>query len=48
MSSNVAATRDALADSLQSVRVTASLLYSRRMQNIEYERERLKGVEKEA
>ena len=48
VSSNVAATRDALAERLQSVHVTASLLYNRRMQNIEYGRERLKGVEKEA
>ena len=46
VSLNVAATQDALAERLQSVHV--SLLHNRRMQNIEYGRERLKGVEKEA
>ena len=45
----VAATRDTLAERLQSVRETASLLYNRMMDNIEYGRERLKEiVEKEA
>ena len=49
VSAPVAATRDALAERLQSVRETASLLYNRMMDNIEYERERLKDiVEKEA
>ena len=43
------ATRDALAERLQSVRDTASLLYSRMMENMGYEQERLKDiVEKEA
>ena len=49
VSAPVAATRDALAERLQSVRETASLLYSRMMENTEYGRERLKDiVEKEA
>ena len=49
VSAPVAATRDALAERLQSVRETASLLYNRMMDNIEYGRERLKDiVEKEA
>ena len=43
------ATRDALAEKLQSVRDTASLLYNRMMENMGYGRERLKDiVEKEA
>ena len=43
------ATRDALAERLQSVRETASLLYNRMMENMGYGRERLKDiVEKEA
>ena len=43
------ATRDALAERLQSVRDTASLLYNRMMENMGYRRERLKDiVEKEA
>ena len=43
------ATRDALAERLQSVRETASLLYNRMMENMVYGRERLKDiVEKEA
>ena len=42
-------TQDALAERLQSVRDTASLLYSRMMENIGYEQERFKDiVEKEA
>ena len=49
VSAPVAATRDALAERLQSVRETVSLLYNRMMDNIEYGRERLKDiVEKEA
>ena len=48
VSAPVAATRDALAERLQSVRETASLLYNRMMDNIEYGWERLKDiVEKE-
>ena len=39
VSAPVAATRDALAERLQSVRETASLLYNRMMENIEYGRE---------
>ena len=49
VSAPVAATRDALAERLQSVRETASLLYNRMMENMGYGRERLKDiVEKEA
>ena len=45
----VTATRDTLAERLQSVRDTASLLYNRMMENIGYGQERLKDiVEKEA
>ena len=45
----VAATRDALAERLQSVRETAFLLYNRMVQNMGYGKERLKDiVEKEA
>ena len=44
----MAATRDALAEILQSVRDTASLLYNRMMENMGNGRERLKNiVEKE-
>ena len=43
------ATRDALAERLQSIRETASSLYNRMMENMGYEPERLKDiVEKEA
>ena len=43
------ATRDALAEKLQSARDTASLLYNRMIENMGYGRERLKDiVEKEA
>ena len=38
------ATRDALAERLQSVRETASLLYNRMMENMGYGRERLKDI----
>ena len=49
VSTPVAATRDALAERLQGIRETASLLYNRMMENIGYGRERLKDiVEKEA
>ena len=49
VSAPVTATRDALAERLQSVRDTASLLYNRMMENMGYGRERLKDiVEKEA
>ena len=45
----MAATRDALAERLRSVRETASSLYNRMMENMEYARQRLKDiVEKEA
>ena len=49
VSAPVAATGDALAEKLQSVRETTSLLYNRMMENMGYGRERLKDiVEKEA
>ena len=49
VSTPVAATRDALAERLQGIRETASLLYNRMIENMEYGRERLKNiVEKEA
>ena len=49
VSAPVAATRDALAEGLQSVSETTSLLYNRMTQNMEYGQERLKDiVEKEA
>ena len=45
----VTATRDALAERLESIRKTASVLYKRMMENMEYGRQRLKDiVEKEA
>ena len=44
VSAPVAATRDALAERLQSVRETASLLYNRMMENMGYGRERLKDI----
>ena len=48
ISAPVAATRDALAERLQGIRETASLLYNRMIENMEYGRERLKNiVEKE-
>ena len=40
----MAATRDALADRLQSVRETASLLYNRMVENMGYGQERLKDI----
>ena len=49
VSAPVTATRDALAERLQSVRDTASLLNNRMMENMGYGRERMKDiVEKEA
>ena len=49
VSAPVAATRDALAERLQGVRETASLLYNRMVENMGYGREKLKNiVEKEA
>ena len=49
MSALVAVTRDALAERLQSVRETASLLFNRMVEDMGYGRERLKDiVEKEA
>ena len=45
----MAATRDALAERLQSVRETASLLYNRMVENVGYGQETLKDIiEKEA
>ena len=46
ISAPVAATRDALAKRLHSIRETASLLYNRMMENMKYEREKLKGIVK--
>ena len=49
VSVRVAETRDALAELLQSIGKSASLLYNRMMENMGYGRERLKDiVEKEA
>ena len=49
VSAPVAATRDPLAERLQSISETASLLYNRMMESMGYGRERLKDiVEKEA
>ena len=49
VSAPVAATRDALAERLQSIGETASLLYNRIMENMGYGQEGLKDiVEKEA
>ena len=45
VSAPVTATRDALAERLQSVRETTSLLYNRMMENIGYgQQERLKDI----
>ena len=44
VSAPVAASRDALAERLQSVRDTASLLYNRMMNNIGYGQETLKDI----
>ena len=40
----VAETRDALAERLQSIDKSASLLYNRMMENMGYGRERLKDI----
>ena len=49
VSAPLAATRNALAERLQSVRETTSLLYNKMMENMGYGRERLKDIaEKEA
>ena len=49
VSAPVVATRDALAERLRSARETASLLYNRMMENMEYGWQRLKDIaEKEA
>ena len=49
VSAPVAATRDTLAERLQSVRETASLLYNRMVENMGYGQEKLKDImEKEA
>ena len=47
VSAPVTTTRDALAKRLQSVSDTASLLYNRMMDNIEYGQERLKDIVEE-
>ena len=47
VSAPVTATRDALAERLQSVRETASLLYNRMMENMEYGQEGLKDIVEE-
>ena len=44
VSTPVAATRDALAERLQSIRETASLLYNRMVENMGYGRERLEDI----
>ena len=49
VSAPVAATQDALAERLQNIRETASLLYNRMVENVGYGQETLKDiVEKEA
>ena len=40
----VTATRDALAERLESIRKTDSVLYKRMMENMEYGRQRLKDI----
>ena len=46
VSAPMTATRDALAERLQSVRDTASLLYNKMMDNMGYRQERLKDIVK--
>ena len=46
VSAPVTSTRDTLAERLQRVRDTASLLYNRMMENMGYGRERLKDIVK--
>ena len=48
VSAPVAATRDALAERLQGVRETTSLLYNRMMENMGYGQERLKDIMEKA
>ena len=49
VSAPVAATQDALAERLQNIRETASLLYNRMVENVGYGQEKLQDiVEKEA
>ena len=44
VSAPVTATRDALAERLESVRETASLFYNRMVENIGYEQDKLKDI----
>ena len=44
VSAPVSVTREALAERLQSLRKTVSLLYNRMMENMEYGRQRLKDI----
>ena len=44
VSAPVAATRDTLAEGLQSIRETTSLLYNRMVENMGYGQERLKDI----
>ena len=44
VSAPVAATRDALAERLQSVRETSSLFYNRMVENMGYEQDKLKDI----
>ena len=44
VSATVVATRDALAETLQSVRETTSLLYNRMIENMRYGQERLEDI----
>ena len=44
VSAPVTATRDALAERLESVRETASLFYNRMVENMGYEEDKLKDI----
>ena len=44
VSAPVTATRDALAERLQSVRETSSLFYNRMVENMGYEQDKLKDI----
>ena len=44
VSAPVSLTREALAERLQSLRKTVSILYNRMMENMEYGRQRLKDI----
>ena len=44
VSAPVTATRDALAERLESVRETASLFYNRMVENMGYEQDKLKDI----